>query len=93
MVPLIYWALVYLSLKGNSGANGVEITNVINEFLVEEHNQKASNNVSRALRSELLHSEGWLVAQKRSPRNTLFRVVDNWRDYWQRMFGDLPPAL
>jgi len=92
MVPLIYWALVYLSLKGNSGANGVEITNVINEFLVEEHNQKASNNVSRALRSELLHSEGWLVAQKRSPRNTLFRVVDNWRDYWQRMFGDLPPA-
>ncbi len=91
--PLIFWALVHLRINENFGASGVEITKVINKYLVDDYNQKASNNVSRALRSDLMKSREWLISRKVSARLKVFQVKPNWPEYWQEIFGESAPEI
>lgn len=90
-VPLIFWALVHLRLNKNLGASGVEITKVINRYLVNDYNQKAPNNVSRSLRSDLMKKQEWLISRKVSARRTVFQVKPDWMRYWQEIFGEPAP--
>ncbi len=91
--PLIFWALVYLRLQNSTGASGKEITDVINKHLVDDHNQKAPNNVSRTLRSDIMDSEEWLISRKVSARRKVFQVKPNWPEYWKEIFGEPAPEI
>ena len=93
LAPLIFWALVYLRLSNSLGATGVEITNIINEHLVDDYNQKAPNNISRTLRSEIIKQADWLVSRKISARRKVFQVKQNWPEYWQDIFGEPAPEI
>ncbi len=93
LAPLIFWALVYLRLQNNLGASGVEITQVINKHLVDDYNQKAPNNVSRTLRSEIIDSEEWLISRKLSARRKVFQVKQDWPEYWEEIFGEPAPEI
>ncbi len=93
LAPLIFWALVYLRIQNNIGASGVEITDVINKHLVDDYNQKAPNNVSRTLRSDIMDSEEWLVSRKVSARRRVFQVKPNWSEYWEEIFGEPAPEI
>jgi len=47
-------------MEGIEYSSGVELTKLINDYLVSDTNQKFPNNVSRALRSNKLQSQKWL---------------------------------
>lgn len=86
--PLIFWALIALKKAGYEWASGTEITDIINDYLVDDHNKKAPNNISRALRSEFLLSQTWLVKKFSTPRKKMFGVVSDWEQYWLEIFGE-----
>ena len=85
--PKIFWALVALKIAGHQSASGAEITGIINDYLVDEHNQKEPTNISRALRRPVLQNQEWLIT---SP-GPLYSVVDQWKQYWENIFNELPP--
>ena len=91
--PLIFWALVALRKWGHESAVGVQITKVINEYLVDENNAKAPNNVSRALRSDLLQTQPWLATTVISPRKKIFGLASGWEAHWEQIFGESPPII
>ena len=91
--PLIFWALVALKKSGHNLATGTEITEVINEYLVDDHHKKAPNNISRSLRSENLQSQPWLLTKHVSPRKKLFGLKENWEIYWLEIFGEPAPEV
>jgi hypothetical protein len=91
--PLIFWALVQLKREGVDFASGVEITRVINEHLVGDHNKKAPNNISRALRSRSLCDQPWLRTKRISDRKKVFGLRDGWEKHWQSLFQSSPPLL
>ncbi len=91
--PLIFWALVQLRAEGITSATGVEITNVINVYLVGDHEKKAPNNISRALRSATLQNQPWLLTIPISERKKSFALRDGWEQYWLALFGSTPPML
>ncbi|HLF90417.1 MAG TPA: hypothetical protein VI451_15825, partial [Anaerolineales bacterium] len=86
--PLIFWALVYLSKKGELPARGVEITKVINDYLVDDFHEVWPNNVSRALRNKTLQSQKWLKTKKINPRLKLYGLAKGWEKYWLEVFGE-----
>ncbi|MCB0029361.1 MAG: hypothetical protein KDE28_15705 [Anaerolineales bacterium] len=91
--PLIFWALVALRHSGNEFSTGAEITRVINEYLLDDHNRKAPNNISRSLRSKGLRSQPWLLAKRISARKELFGLASDWEINWLEIFGQRPPDL
>jgi len=91
--PLIFWALVALKNCNKDFATGAEITEVINEYLVDDHHKKAPNNISRSLRSDTLQSQPWLITQHVSPRKKHFGLNEGWEIYWLEVFGEPPPKL
>lgn len=93
LAPMIFWALVYLRIRGKDYSNGVEITQIINQFLVDDYDTKAPNNVSRTLRNSLLKEQEWLLTKKITARQTGFRVVENWQPYWENIFGEPAPEI
>lgn len=90
---LIFWALAQLKYQGIDSAFGVDITNVINEHLVDDHNKKAPNNVSRALRGKTLQSQPWLLTTEISPRKKSFSLASDWQKYWLEVFNVQPPTV
>ena len=93
LAPMIFWALVYLRLNNNLGATGVQITDIINKYLVDDYSQKAPNNVSRTLRSDTISLEEWLISRKVSARQKVFQVKQNWPEYWEEIFGEPAPKI
>jgi hypothetical protein len=91
--PLIFWALLQLKYQGIDSAFGIDITNVINEHLVDDHNQKAPNNVSRALRGKTMQSQPWLLTSQISPRKKSFSLTNEWQEYWLEIFNVPPPKV
>lgn len=91
--PLIFWALVALKKSGQEFATGVEITEVINEYLVDDQHKKAPNNISRSLRSDFLQSQPWLLTKHISPRKKLFGLREEWEIYWLEIYGEPAPKL
>ena len=92
--PLIFWALVALKVYGKDSSSGVEITDVINEFLVDDHNKKFTNNISRALRSPTLKSQPWLLIDSGShPKHKKFGLKDGWQIHWKELFDTSPPSI
>lgn len=91
--PLIFWALVQLKYQGFDSAFGIDITKVINNYLVDDHNKKAPNNVSRALRSKTLQAQSWLLTTEISPRKKSFSLVDGWQKHWLEIFDTPPPEI
>ena len=91
---LIFWALVFLLVSGRPLSSGVEITDVINKFLVDDHHQKFPNNISRALRSPVLQSQQWLITSAKShSRYKQFGLVKDWQKYWERFFNEPAPQI
>lgn len=90
---LIFWALVQLKCQGIASASGVEITQIINDHLVDDHNKKAPNNVSRALRGKTLQSQPWLRTAVVSPRKKVFGLAPDWEKHWLDLFGTAPPTI
>lgn len=91
--PLILWALVNLRYQGVEWADGAEITRVINGHLLDDHNKKEPNNISRALRSKVLQSQSWLAMRVVSARKSVFSLREGWRECWLETFGELAPAV
>jgi hypothetical protein len=92
--PLIFWALVALRSAGVRWASGVEITRIINEYLVDDHNRKEPTNVSRALRGKALKSQDWLaVLEGTKPRRKRFGLSENWEKSWIEIFGKPVPQF
>jgi ABC-type dipeptide/oligopeptide/nickel transport system ATPase component len=88
---LIFWALVVLRLSGIHASSGVQITDIVNEYLVDDHNRKFSNNISRALRSPALVSQPWLVILNRyRGKRNFFGVSNDWPTFWESYFGEKP---
>jgi hypothetical protein len=88
--PLIFWALVTLKEKlGEELVTGSKITNIINAYLVDEHNQKEATNVSRTLRGTTLRSQKWLIVE----HGPLYGVVSDWLPYWTEIFGEAAPVI
>ncbi|PAR65967.1 ORC-CDC6 family AAA ATPase [Vibrio cholerae] len=90
-IPLIFAGLVLRYRQGQELSNGTEITQTINNYLItQSQNKKVPNNISRALRSEPISSEKWLI--KREYRDgPLFELSPDWRMYWGDYFGIEPP--
>lgn len=57
-IPLIFVALVIRSYLGFEASIGTQITETINDYIVNDDNKKYTNNVSRALRSKSLTPSG-----------------------------------
>lgn len=92
--PLIFWALVALRLSGHHRCSGTEITDIINQYLVDDLSLKYRNNVSRALRNETLQSQEWLVTDHTVHSSYVrYGVVEDWAPYWKALFGDPVPVL
>jgi hypothetical protein len=91
--PLIFFALVILTKEGRRFASGTEITRVINRYL-DDYDKKWPNNVSRALRSETLKSQKWLMSKPgQRRRQKWFGLADNWGQYWMDVFGEPAPDI
>jgi hypothetical protein len=90
---LIFWALAQLKSQGVHSALGVDIAEVINEYLVDDHSKKAPNNVSRALRGKTLQSQPWLLTTEISQRKKIFGLADDWQAHWREIFDVEPPRL
>lgn len=91
---LIFWALTALTASGRSFNSGVEITKVINTYLVDDHHTKFPNNISRALRSSTLRSQEWLAIKKDDKaRGNLFGLGKEWRRCWEEIFHMDAPVI
>lgn len=91
--PLIFCALVALDARGKLPASGTEIAQIINEHFVDEHNKKAPNNVSRALRGSTLQSQPWLVTINVSARKRVFELSPKWESFWEGIFDEPAPNV
>lgn len=92
--PLIFWSLVALRASGYQYNSGVEITKVINTYLVGDHQKKFPNNISRALRQPALVSQPWLdIAHKYQGNRNFFGLTDNWPIYWREYFQEDAPKI
>ena len=65
----------------------MEITDIINEFLVNEDSRIEPTNISRALRGPVLRGQLWLETFS-GPR---YAVVDNWQTFWVDIFEEPAP--
>jgi hypothetical protein len=82
-----------LRINGKFFSTGTEIADTINAYLVNDYDQKAPNNISRTLRSDLIKSQEWLTTKKISARQVAFGVKDTWPKYWMQIFGEPPPEM
>lgn len=90
-VPLVLCALVVRKFIGFESSFGVDITQTINDYLVDEGNKKESTNVSRALRSIKFKSLPWLlIREDLHPKFKSFSLNDNWQSYWREYFDEDP---
>lgn len=85
-LPLIFCALVILKINNIESAIATEITNIINTYIVDEYNQKSSNNISRFLRSMSSKELKWLKINKLSPKKIIFSLTENWFESWKELF-------
>ena len=86
-IPLIFCALRLRLIEGVEHSSGVEITKLINDYLVSDTNQKFPNNVSRALRTNKLLSQKWLDCRTDiHVKNKMFGLTDSWKNYWSEIF-------
>lgn len=91
---LIFWSLVALRAAGYQHSPGIEITRVINSYLVSDHQKKFPNNISRALRQSALVSQPWLdIVQDHKKNRNFFGLTDNWPVYWQYHFQEKAPEI
>lgn len=87
-IPLILCALVIQLLSGKEHSFGIDITNCINNYLVNPDNAKFTNNVSRALRSKKILNQKWLNVRKDvHPKYKAFSLSENWLESWEDIFG------
>jgi hypothetical protein len=92
--PLIFWSLVSLRAAGHQYSSGIEITKVINSYLVSDHQKKFPNNISRALRQPALVSQPWLdIAHNYEGNRNFFGLADNWSTYWKQHFQEEAPKI
>ncbi|MEP1742586.1 MAG: AAA family ATPase [Kangiellaceae bacterium] len=90
-IPLILCALVVRKFMRFEGSSGVELTQIINNYLVGESNRKESTNVSRSLRSPRFKSLPWLlIREDLHPKFKSFSLNDNWPDFWREYFNEEP---
>lgn len=91
---LIFIALVIQTSKNIECSSGIELTKIINKYLVASDNQKYPNNVSRALRSEKLKNQGWLLIRSDMHHKfKKFALSDCWKDHWIEIFQITPPDI
>lgn len=87
-IPLILCALVIQLLSGKEHSFGIDITNCINNYMVNPDNAKFTNNVSRALRSKKILNQKWLNVRKDvHPKYKAFSLSENWLESWEDIFG------
>ncbi|PCD85367.1 ORC-CDC6 family AAA ATPase [Vibrio mediterranei] len=92
-ISLIFAGLVVRTKQGYSSSSGSEITQAINTYIISDpKNEKAPNNISRALRGELLAGEDWLDIVQQDG-NPLFSLSAGWKDYWTAYFKCQPPKI
>ncbi|QDO86178.1 hypothetical protein FM037_26595 [Shewanella psychropiezotolerans] len=92
-IPIIFAGLIIRKKQRQKWSSGSEITHSINTYIVShKDNAKIPNNISRALRSELLLSEGWLVRNS-TWDSPVFSLSDNWEEHWVYYFKCPPPQL
>lgn len=90
-IPLIFVALVLRYKQGQEISNGTEITKTINNYLISQpKNEKAPNNISRALRTEPVSNEKWIIRRERSD-GPFFELSSDWRKHWEEYFKLDPP--
>ena len=93
-VPLIFVALVIRAHLGFEASIGVEITDIINDHLVDEDNKKFTNNVSRSLRSKKLITQDWLLIRTDlHPKFKKFSLSQNWKESWMNIFNEVAPSI
>lgn len=93
-IPLIFIALVIRSYHGFETSIGAEITEIINDYIVSDDNKKYPNNVSRALRSNTLIKQPWLLV--RTDLHHKFRkfsLSHSWQSEWIELFNQEPPEI
>lgn len=90
--PLIFWALAALKAADRSWSSGTEVTEVINLYLVDDHNKKFPNNISRALRSTALTTQCWLAVDD-SLKRKRFGLAKDWKNSWVTIFEEPAPDI
>lgn len=79
-IPLIFVALAIRSYLGFETSIGTQITKTINDHLVNDDNKKYTNNVSRALRSNALIKQKWLLIRTDlHPKFRKFSLSSTWQ--------------
>lgn len=90
-IPLVLCALVIRKFQGKEYSLGTEITEIINKYIVSDDNRKETTNVSRALRTNSLKNQKWLVIRTDlHPKYGKFGLDDCWKNHWQQIFGEFP---
>lgn len=92
--PLIFWALVVSSKRGHSHISAREATELINNYLVDDHNQKHESSILRALSSKTLQAQEWLRTEvdPKSGRK-FFGLKGDWRTHWESIFDETAPTF
>lgn len=93
-IPLIFVALVIRAYLGFETSIGTQITETINDHIVNDDNKKYTNNVSRALRSNSLIKQKWLLIRTDlHPKFRKFSLSSTWQSEWIEIFGEEPPDI
>jgi Cdc6-like AAA superfamily ATPase len=93
LAPKIFWALVELRARGKRQVTGTEITQIINQYLVDDINKVEPTNISKSLRGKALQSQDWLTTEEIAPRKKMYGLSDTWPSYWQQAFNESLPTL
>lgn len=93
-ISLIFVSLVIRSYLGFEASIGTQITETINDYIVNDDNKKHPNNASRALRSNSLIKQKWLLIRTDlHPKFTKFSLSSTWQSEWIEIFGEEPPEV
>ncbi|MCF2948059.1 hypothetical protein L0668_08075 [Paraglaciecola aquimarina] len=93
--PLIFVALIIRKAQNHEYSTGVQITNIINEYLIHESKPKKPNNISRELRDQgKIEKMPWLtLMSKTAGSGNVFCINELWKVYWKEYFDSPPPNI
>ena len=92
-IPLIFVALVIRSYLGFETSIGIEITETINDHIVNDDNKNIQI-MFHALRSNSLIKQKWLLIRTDlHPKFRKFSLSSTWQSEWIEIFGEEPPEI
>ena len=92
-LALVLWALVNARVSGVKSANGVLLTRIINQCLLDDHHKVEPTNISRVLRGPTALGQTWLLRAVDASGHPEFSLARNWHEAWKTTFHENPPLI